>query len=97
MTASSGNTMKAFRDRTGAKPPEPLRELRKRQAVEIAKVLQTLKAGPRTVPEIAKETGLPSDLVVWYIMTFCKDKSVRVAEKTGEGFYRYALAAKGGR
>ncbi len=97
MTAAAVNTMKAYRDRTGAKPSEPLRELRKRQATEIVKILQALKSGPRTVPEISKETALPSPLVVWYVMTFCKDKSVRVAGKTEAGFYRYELATKGGR
>lgn len=97
MSALAGNTMKAYRDRTGAKPSEALRELRKRQATETAKILSTLKAGPRAIPEIATETGLPSRLVVWYVMTFCRDKTLRVAEKTGDGLYRYALAPKGGR
>ncbi len=98
MTAPSINTMKAYRDRTGAKPPEALRELRKRQATETAKILQVLKSGPRTVPEIAQATSLPAPLVVWYVMTFCKDKSLRVAGKTDGGFYRYELTTnKGGR
>ncbi len=97
MSAPAGNTMKVYRDRTGAKPSEALRELRKRQAVETGKILGVLKAGPRTIPEIAKETGLPSRLVVWYVMTFCRDKTLGVVEKTGDGFYRYALAPKGGR
>ena len=96
MTAAAGNTMKAYRDATGAKVPEPLRELRKRQAVESGKILQALKAGPRTAPELAEETGLPSQLVVWYIMTFVKDKTVRATEKSGDGFFRFALVPKGG-
>ncbi len=97
MTETPGNTMKAYRDRTHAAPSEALRELRKRQAVETAKILGAMKAGPRTVPEIAKATGLASELVVWYVMTFCRDKTLRVAEKAGDGFYRYALVPKGGR
>ena len=96
MTAVPGNTMKAYRDRTRAEVAEPLRELRKRQAVEWGKILRALKAGPRTAPELAKETGLASELVVWYVMTFVRDKTLRVAEKTREGFYRYALVPKGG-
>lgn len=96
MTASPANTMKAFRERTGASVSEPLRELRKRQAVETSKILRALKPGPRTVPEIAKETGLPSDRVVWYVMTFCKDKTVRILDKTSDGFFRYALPERGG-
>ncbi len=96
MTAGPRNTMKAYRDRTAAKVPEALRELRKRQAVESAKIFQALKAGPRTAPEIAKETGLPSPLVVWYLMTFVKEKSVLPAGKTEAGFFRYALVPRGG-
>ncbi len=96
MTAATGNTMKAYRDRTGATVPEALRELRKRQAVESGKILQALRAGPRTAPELAKETGLPSPLVVWYVMTFVREKTVRTAEKTEDGFFRYALVPKGG-
>ncbi len=96
MTATAGNTMKAYRDWTGAKVPEALRDLRKRQAVESGKILQALKAGPRTAPELAQETGLPSPLVVWYVMTFVKAKAVRTVEKTEDGFFRYALAPKGG-
>lgn len=97
MTLIARNTMKAYRERTHATPSEALRELRKRQAVEAAKILGTLKAGPRTLPEIAKETGLPSPLVVWYVMTFCKEKTVHTADKTGDGYYRYELTTKGGR
>ena len=96
MTAAAGNTMKAYRDRAGAKVPEALRDLRKRQAVESSKILQALKAGPRTAPEIAEETGLPSERVVWYVMTFVKDKTIRAAEKTEDGFFRYTLVPKGG-
>ena len=95
MSESPRNTMKAYRARTHATPPEALRELRKRQAGETAKILRALKAGPKTVPELAQETGLPSDLVVWYVMTFCKDKTLRVAGKAGGGLFRYALPEKG--
>lgn len=97
MTAPARNTMKAYRDRTHATPSETLRELRKRQAVETAKILGALKAGPRTVPEIAEETRLPSQDVVWYVMTFCKGKTVRVAGKAGDGYYRYELTTAEGR
>ncbi len=96
MTAIPGNTMKAYRDRTGAKVPEALRDLRKRQAVESAKILQALKAGPRTAPELAKVTGLPSELVVWYVMTLVKNKTIRAAGKTEDGFFRYTLVPEGG-
>ncbi len=97
MTAPARNTMKAYRDRTHATPSDVLRDLRKRQAVETSKILAALKVGPRTIPEIAKETGLPSRVVVWYVMTFCRDKTLRVGEKTADGFYRYLLPPKGGR
>ncbi len=97
MTAPPRNTMKVYRDRTHASPAEALRELRKRQARETATILAALKAGPKTVPEIAAESGLPSPLVVWYVMTFCREKSLLVAGKAGDGYFRYTIAPKGGK
>jgi hypothetical protein len=97
MTTPARSTMKAFRDRTGATPSEELRTLRKRQASETGVILRALKLGPLTIPEIVAATELPSPTVVWYVMTFCRDKTLRVAEKTADGFYRYALVPRGGR
>ncbi len=97
MTATARNTMKAYRDRTGAMPPENLRELRKRQATESGAILRVLKQGPSTIPEIAAATKLPSPTVVWYVMTYCRDKTLKPVEKTPDGFYRYGLTTKEGR
>ncbi len=97
MTAPARNTMKAYRDRTRATPSRELRDLRKRQAGETAKILGTLKGGPKTIPEIVQDTGLPSPLVVWYVMTFTRDKTLLVTGKAGDGYFRYTLAPKGGK
>jgi hypothetical protein len=97
MSVGSGNTMKAYREKTGATPSEALRALRKRQAAETSKILRALKAGPRTVPELVAETALPSRLVMWYVMSFCRDKTLKPVEKTTDGFYRYVITTKEGR
>ncbi len=97
MTAPARNTMKAFRDSTNAAPSEALRELRRRQASETAVILRAVKSGPLTIPEIVAKTDYPSEVVVWYIMTFCREKTLKPVEKTPEGFYRYGLTTKEGR
>ncbi|HYM39591.1 MAG TPA: hypothetical protein VEY12_05535 [Thermoplasmata archaeon] len=97
MSVVSGNTMKAYREKTGATPSEALRTLRKRQAVETSKILGALKVGPRTIPELVAATALPSRLVVWYVMSFCRDKLLKPLDKTPDGFYRYAITTKEGR
>jgi hypothetical protein len=43
------------------------------------------------------ETALPSRLVMWYVMSFCRDKTLKPVEKTTDGFYRYVITTKEGR
>jgi len=60
------------------------------------KILSTLKSGPKTIPEIASETGLEIHIVTWYLMTYWKSRVVEACDKTEDGFWRYSLV-KGGR
>jgi len=46
--------------------------------------------GPLTIPEIAKELNLPTDLVMWWLMTCRKYGVVRETEEVDEnGYYKY--------
>jgi hypothetical protein len=58
------------------------------------KITKSLAAGPRTVPELAKDIGFAPRTVLWYIMTYYKYGLVSIAGKTDEGYYRYALKEK---
>ncbi len=87
-------TSKLFRDSTGAKASEALLNLRRSQLEISSKINAALKAGPKTVPELASVTGLDSRTVLWYTMTYYKRGLVSVAGKTEDGYYRYQLSNK---
>ena len=87
-------TINVFREKTGAKAPQRLKDLRKEQLDISAKITKDQQAGPKTVPELAEATGIPSRKVLWYLMTYLKYNIIAPAGKTEEGYYRYALAKR---
>ena len=87
-------TITAYREKTGAKAPPRLLELRRTQLEIHGKLSKSLSTGPKTVLEMAKDTGYPPRMVLWYVMTYYKYGQVSVAGKTEEGYYRYALKEK---
>ena len=87
-------TITAYRERTGAKASPQLLQLRKTQLEINGKIAKSLSAGPKTVPEVAKDTGYPPRTVLWYLMTSYKYGLVSPAGKTDEGYFRYALKEK---
>ena len=94
MSEKKSFTISAYRARTGAKASPALLELRRKQ-LEIKKsITRSLTAGPKTIPEVAKETGLATRTVLWYVMTYYKYGLVAPAGKTEDGYFRYAI--KGG-
>jgi hypothetical protein len=87
-------TITAYREKTGAKASPQLLQLRKTQLEINGKIAKSLSAGPKTVPELAKDTGYPPRTVLWYLMTLYKYSLVSPAGKTDEGYYRYSLREK---
>ena len=64
----------------------------KAQKKAIAAIKAELQQGDYTVPELAAATGLPSDVVLWYLASM--KKYGEVAEGLQEGsYFRYRLAA----
>jgi predicted transcriptional regulator len=58
---------------------------------EQKKVIKAIKAQlqqPKTVPEIAEATGIPSSTVLWYVSALKKYGEVKETEKDG-GYFRY--------
>lgn len=88
-------TIAEYREKTGARAPQRLLELRREQLEIDGKVKRSLAAGPKTVPEVSKDAGMSPRKVLWYLMTYYKYGLVVVAGKTEDGYYRYAL--KGGK
>lgn len=83
-------TVKLLREK-GVKPKEETLARLKEQRQIRKKIVECLKGGEKTIPEIASETGLPSPLVTWYVMTMRKYGEIEETEEDGE-YYRYRLA-----
>jgi DNA-directed RNA polymerase specialized sigma subunit len=57
---------------------------------------QALKAGPKTVPEVAAELNMPSAEAMYWMMTLRKyELIVETEEVTDEGYYKYTLVKRG--
>lgn len=82
--------LKALREEHQATVERTQALLKEQQA--FRKQLRTAMAdGPKTIPEIAEATQLPSDQVMWHVMAMKKYDLVREAGKSGD-YYQYALA-----
>lgn len=93
-SAKKKTTVQILRERLGLKPSEELMSLLRKQTEIRTKIIKALKTGPKTVPEISKETGLEPPVVFWYLMTMHKYGLVHEDEKTDEGYFRYKLAKR---
>lgn len=87
-------TVKKLRDK-GVKPKEEVIEMAKEQRKIIKQITECLKAGPKTIPEIASEVNMPVGIVTWYVMTMFKYGQVEPGEEVN-GYYKYKLVVKGG-
>jgi predicted Rossmann fold nucleotide-binding protein DprA/Smf involved in DNA uptake len=64
----------------------------KAQRKTVKAIQAALAAGAATVPEIAVQTGTPTDRVLWFIATMKKYGQVVEDGKDG-GYYRYTATA----
>lgn len=79
-----------LRERRGIVPPE-LVERNRQLAATRRQIVAALKESAKTVPEIAKETGVPKGEVFWHLMAMKKyGKLIEVQER--EEYFEYALA-----
>ncbi len=84
-------TVHLLRDKLGLKPSPELTEMLKKQTQIKVKINQALRKEPKTVPEIAEETGLEPSTVFWYLMTMYRHGEVEEVGKTDEGYFKYKL------
>ena len=52
-------------------------------------ILKTLETEEKTIPQIAQETGLESDIVTYYLMTLQKYGSVEAGDVDDMGTYYF--------
>ncbi len=83
-------TLKALRE-GGVKPkPETLEKLKEQRQIR-KKIVESLKDGAKTIPQIAEETSLPLPLVTWFVMSMFKYGEIEEAGEDGD-YYLYRLA-----
>ena len=72
-----------------------VREVVREEMVMRGRILEALKDGPRTVPEIAEAVGCPSHEVVFWVMGMRRYGHVQeVKGATDEGYFRYEAIVK---
>ncbi len=65
--------------------------LLKEQQAFRKKLRAAMKGGPKTIPQIAAASGLPSDKVLWHVMAMKKYDMVREVGRDAD-YYQYQLA-----
>jgi DNA-binding IclR family transcriptional regulator len=67
-----------------------VREIIREEMAQRVRIMDILRDGPRTVPEISEAIGRPSHEVMFWLMGMRKYGYVaEVGEVTDEGYYRY--------
>jgi predicted Rossmann fold nucleotide-binding protein DprA/Smf involved in DNA uptake len=79
--------LKIFRERMGGLT-EQKKTMAKEQRDATRALEKALKAGPRTVPQLAAETGIPAAKVFWFLMALRKYGKVAEAGRIGD-YYLY--------
>ncbi|MFZ5633792.1 MAG: MarR family transcriptional regulator [Bacillota bacterium] len=74
-----------------------LREVIREEMLMRDKIVDVLKNGPRTVPEIAQVLGYPSYEVMYWVMGMRKYGYVsETGEVTDEGYHKYQAVVREG-
>lgn len=89
-TGASQAALKALREERKQQMPALQARLKEQNQTEKA-LVALLAEGPKTVPELAEASGLPSQTAFWHLMAM--KKYGRVADANLDGDYvRYKLA-----
>jgi hypothetical protein len=75
--------IQVLRERRGGVPKDLLAANREQKRL-LRRLKDALRGGPRTVPEVADETGLPTDVVFWHLMALKKFGEVVEDEPRGD-------------
>ncbi|MGQ4891775.1 MAG: hypothetical protein ACP6IP_04710 [Candidatus Njordarchaeia archaeon] len=88
------NTFLYLKKKLNYQTPKEVQERLKEQAKIVNAIKKALRGGPKTVPEIAKETGLDTYTVFWYIATMLRYMEVDMVEKNEEDYWIYKLKSQ---
>lgn len=78
-----------LRERRGGVPKDLLARNREQKKL-MRRLREAIRDGPRTVPEIAAETGVGTGEVLWHLMALKKFGEVIEGEER-DGYFEYAL------
>lgn len=75
--------------------PDSLKEKRKAYNDVRKKIKTALSEGPKTIPQIATETGIPSHIITYTLMTCRKYGEIETGEPDDmDEYYYYQLKQK---
>ncbi len=89
MSEAQKGGIQILRERRGGVPQELRERLKQQNRIKRA-LREALKQGPKTVPELASETGIESSVVLWHVMALRKYGEVEDAGTAGD-YVRYRL------
>jgi hypothetical protein len=68
------------------------REIARTEYTMRARVLELLRDGPKTIPEVASALGVTTREATWWMMGYVRYGRARATEETtDEGYYRYEI------
>ncbi len=69
------------------------RETARQESTMRREVLECLRGGPKTIPEVARSLGIETHEATWWIMGYVRYGFVRATDEvTEDGYYKYAIA-----
>ena len=73
-----------------------LREIIREEMLMADRIIDVLRDGPKTVPEIARAVGYTSREVTIWVMGLRRYGRLTETEEVDDGYYRYRAAVKEG-
>ena len=90
--AKKQRTAVALRKRMGGVPQEVVERNKEQNRIRRT-IVEAMRQGSSTVPEIAEAAKLPGHEVLWHVMTMKKYGEVIEGEQQGD-YFKYALVKK---
>ena len=87
--AAGATELKALRE-SRKEVVERVRSLVKEQGHIEKQIALALKDGPKTVPEVSRETGIPTNTVLWVLMALKKYGKI-VEGQQKDSYFTYGL------
>ncbi len=78
-----------LRERRGGVPRELL-ERNRREKADRRRIVDALRSGPKTVPEIARQANVPPHETLWHLMSMKKYGKLVEGQQQGD-YFEYAL------